>query len=56
MLWSGSKDHLAVDATVDARLKLADDLWKVDTSYYLTGEKDIWDYYNGGVRAVFRFQ
>ena len=42
--------------TVDARVKLADDLWKADTSYYLTGEKDIWDGYNGGVRAVFRFR
>ncbi len=42
--------------TVDARVKLADGLWKADTSYYLTGEKDIWDYYNGGLRAVFRFR
>lgn len=59
-------DHLEVDVgravtqqgepTLDARVKLADDLWKVNTSYYLTGEKDIWDYYNGGLRAVFHFR
>jgi len=44
------------EPTVDARVKLADGVWKSDTTYYLTGEKDIWDYYNGGVRAVFRFR
>ncbi|MDD5759513.1 MAG: translocation/assembly module TamB domain-containing protein, partial [Desulfobulbaceae bacterium] len=44
------------EPTLDAKIKLADDVWLVDTSYYLTGEKDIWDYYNAGLRAVFHFR
>lgn len=44
------------EPTVDVRLKLADGLWKKDTSLYLTGEKDNWDYYNAGVRLVVHFR
>lgn len=44
------------EPTVDARVKLADGLGRGNTSLYLTGEKDIWDYYNGGMRVVFHFQ
>lgn len=44
------------EPTVDARVKIADGLWKGDTSLYLAGEKDIWDYYNAGVRVVVHFR
>lgn len=44
------------EPTLDAKIKLAEDVWKANTSYYLTGEKDVWDYYNAGLRAVFHFR
>ncbi len=45
------------DPTVDARVKLAEGLGKKkDTSLYLSGEKDTWDYYDAGLRMVFRFR
>jgi autotransporter translocation and assembly factor TamB len=44
------------EPTVDARVKLADGLWKGNTSLYLTGEKDSWDYYNAGLRLVVHFR
>ena len=44
------------EPTVDARVKLADGLWRQGTSLYLTGEKDTWDYYNVGLRMVVHFR
>ena len=44
------------EETVDARFRMADHFWNSDTSLYLTADKDIWDYYNGGVRVVFHLR
>lgn len=52
----GRAVSLQGEPTVDARFKLADMKWKRDATIYLTGEKDVWDYYNAGLRVVFRFQ
>ena len=52
----GRAVSLQGEPTVDARLKLTDMAWQKDTSLYLTGEKDVWDDYNAGLRVVFRFQ
>lgn len=52
----GRAISLQGEPTVDARFKLADMDWKQDATIYLTGEKDVWDYYNAGLRVMFRFR
>jgi translocation and assembly module TamB len=44
------------DETINAQFKLADGLLQKNDSVYLTGERDVFDFYNGGVKIVFRFR
>jgi translocation and assembly module TamB len=44
------------EETINAKFLLADDIFLKGDSLYLTGEKDVFDYYNGGLRIVFRFR
>jgi translocation and assembly module TamB len=46
----------AGDETVNAEFRLADDVLRGGDTLYLTGEKDIYDYYNAGIKIVFRFR
>jgi hypothetical protein len=41
--------------TIHSQFRLADDILVEGDSLYLTGERDYFDYYNGGIRLVFRF-
>ena len=44
------------DETMEASFRLTDNLFEEDDTLYITGEKDVYDQYNGGVRIVFRFK
>jgi autotransporter translocation and assembly factor TamB len=46
----------AGDETINARFRIADGLLRKGDTLYLTGEKDVFDHYNAGVRIVFRFR
>jgi translocation and assembly module TamB len=46
----------AGDETIDASFRLVDGLVGRDSTLFLTGEKDAYDFYNAGVRLVFRFR
>jgi autotransporter translocation and assembly factor TamB len=46
----------AGDETINARFRVADGLLRPGDTLYLTGEKDVYDHYNAGVRIVFRFR
>lgn len=42
--------------TIHSQFRLADDVLVDGDSLYLTGERDYFDYYNGGIKLVFRFR
>jgi translocation and assembly module TamB len=42
--------------TINSQFRVADDILVDGDSLYLTGERDYFDYYNGGIRLVFRFR
>ena len=42
--------------TINSQFRIADDVLVKGDSLYLTGERDYFDYYNGGIRLVFRFR
>ena len=44
------------EETIHAQFRLADNLLREKDSLYLTGERDRFDYYNLGVKIVFRFR
>lgn len=44
------------DETIDASFRLVDRIMGRRGTLYLTGEKDIYDHYNAGVRLVFKFK
>jgi translocation and assembly module TamB len=44
------------DETINARFRLAEGLLQNGDTLYITGEKDVFDQYNAGVRIVFRFR
>jgi autotransporter translocation and assembly factor TamB len=46
----------AGDETINARFRIADDMLRKGDTLYITGEKDMFDRYNAGVRIVFRFR
>jgi translocation and assembly module TamB len=46
----------AGDETINARFRVADGVLRKGDTLYLTGEKDVFDHYNAGVRIVFRFR
>jgi translocation and assembly module TamB len=41
--------------TIHSQFRLADDVLLDGDSLYLTGERDYFDFYNGGIKLVFRF-
>jgi autotransporter translocation and assembly factor TamB len=42
--------------TIHSQFRVADDILMDGDSLYLTGERDYFDYYNGGIKLVFRFR
>ena len=44
------------DETIEAELRLIDDLFRPGDRLFITGEKDIYDDFNVGVKLVFRFR
>ena len=42
--------------TIHSQFRVADDILVKGDSLYLTGERDYFDYYNGGIKLVFRFR
>ncbi len=44
------------EETIDAQFRIADDVLRDGDKLYLTGEKDIFDFYNAGLKIVFRFK
>jgi autotransporter translocation and assembly factor TamB len=42
--------------TIEAQFRIADGVLRDGDRLYLTGEKDIFDFYNAGVKIVFRFK
>jgi len=42
--------------TIDSQFRIADDVLMDGDSLYLTGERDYFDYFNGGIKLVFRFR
>jgi translocation and assembly module TamB len=42
--------------TIHSQFRVADDILMEGDSLYLTGERDVFDYYNGGIKIVFRFR
>jgi translocation and assembly module TamB len=44
------------DETIEAEFRLTENLLGQRDTVYLTGEKDVFDYYNAGVKVVFRFE
>ena len=46
----------AGDNTVDVQFRLVDGFLRDGDTLYITGEKDVFDFYNTGVKIVFRFK
>ena len=46
----------AGEETIDAQFRIADDILRDGDKLYITGEKDIFDFYNAGIKLVFRFK
>jgi autotransporter translocation and assembly factor TamB len=44
------------EETIDAQFRVADDVLRDGDKIYITGEKDVFDFYNAGVKIVFRFK
>lgn len=42
--------------TIDSQFRIADDVLIEGDSLYLTGERDYFDFYNGGIKLVIRFR
>ena len=42
--------------TINSQFRIADNVLVKGDSLYLTGERDYFDYYNGGIKLVFRFR
>lgn len=52
----GRRVTRAGDETLEAEFRLGENVIRDGDSIYITGEKDIFDFYNAGVKFVFRFQ
>jgi translocation and assembly module TamB len=46
----------AGDETLEAQFRLGEDVIRDGDSIYITGERDVFDFYNAGVKFVFRFK
>jgi translocation and assembly module TamB len=44
------------EETIDAQFRIAQDVLRDGDKLYITGEKDVFDFYNAGVKIVFRFK
>jgi translocation and assembly module TamB len=44
------------EETIDAQFRIADGVLRDGDNLYITGEKDIFDFYNAGLKIVFRFK
>jgi len=44
------------EETVDAQFRIADGVLRDGDKLYITGEKDLFDFYNAGLKIVFRFK
>ncbi|MGD9362072.1 MAG: translocation/assembly module TamB domain-containing protein, partial [Desulfobacterales bacterium] len=44
------------EETIDAQFRIANDVLRDGDKLYITGEKDIFDFYNAGLKIVFRFK
>ena len=44
------------EETIEAQFRIAEGVLRDGDKLYLTGEKDIWDFYNAGLKIVFRFK
>jgi translocation and assembly module TamB len=44
------------EETIDAQFRVIDNVLRENDSVYLTGERDRFDYINGGIKLVFRFR
>ena len=44
------------DETLEAQFRLGEDVLRDGDSIYITGERDVFDFYNAGVKFVFRFK
>jgi len=44
------------EETLEAQFRIGEDVFKDGDSVYITGEKDIFDFYNAGLKFVFRFK
>jgi translocation and assembly module TamB len=44
------------EETLEARFRLLEGLFQERDTLYITGERDVYDYYNAGLRIVFRFR
>lgn len=52
----GRRVTRAGDETLEAEFRLGENVIRNGDSIYITGEKDVFDFYNAGVKFVFRFQ
>jgi len=52
----GRRVTRAGDETLEAEFRLGENVIRDGDSIYITGEKDVFDFYNAGVKFVFRFQ
>jgi autotransporter translocation and assembly factor TamB len=44
------------EGTIDSQFRIADGVLRDGDKLYITGEKDIFDFYNAGLKIVFRFK
>jgi translocation and assembly module TamB len=44
------------EETLEAQFRIGEDVFRDGDSIYITGEKDIFDFYNAGLKFVFRFK
>jgi translocation and assembly module TamB len=52
----GRRVTRAGDETLEAQFRLGEDVIRDGDSIYITGERDVFDFYNAGVKFVFRFK
>jgi translocation and assembly module TamB len=51
----GRRVTRAGEETLEAQFRLGEDVFRDGDNVYITGEKDVFDFYNAGVKFVFRF-
>jgi translocation and assembly module TamB len=44
------------EETLETQFRVGEDVFRDGDSIYITGEKDIFDFYNAGLKFVFRFK